>query len=507
MFFPKATRSSDARQRLRKIGRWTLIAALLVVRLAFSFENRRGERLWKEYREKHEAAGEKFDLNALIPKAVPAEQNFAATPFFAPYFTYVRDTTNGKPTLRWKERQVYERNRRLATAPSRLTAGRKAPNIGRRNLCTFTDLKQWQEFLHGNTNFPFATMPSDPATDVLTALTRYDDVVEEFRAASDRPYSVFPVHYDEHFDAELLHLDSLRDISEAIQLRAIAELQAGRSAEAVRDVQFGLRLADTLTQECFRVSAMVRIAMVNDAIQPIWEGLARQRLNAGEVEALQAALARVNILAHYGRAMRFERTAAIYVTDQIRAGTYRDLLTPDQDLWMARYLPGALFRQNQLAIARAYQERVLTVVNLARHRVDVEAVEAAQRISDAERLHPYNLGVKLLLPRVSRTALRFAQGQTGIELATIACALERYHISNGCYPTALDALTPEFLKKLPLDVITGEPLKYHVTNSNRFVLYSIGWNQRDEGGTPGLTPNKRSFDPKKGDWVWRYSDN
>ena len=58
----------------------------------------------------------------------------------------------------------------------------------------------------------------------------------------------------------------------------------------------------------------------------------------------------------------------------------------------------------------------------------------------------------------------------------------------------------KFISQLPNDVISGEPYKYHRTADGQFVLYSVGWNETDDGGVPGQT----LFDDKQGDWVWRY---
>jgi hypothetical protein len=54
---------------------------------------------------------------------------------------------------------------------------------------------------------------------------------------------------------------------------------------------------------------------------------------------------------------------------------------------------------------------------------------------------------------------------------------------------------PQFAEKLPHDIIGGEPLKYDRTADDRFELYSIGWNGKDDGGVPGKTT-------AEGDWVW-----
>ena len=93
--------------------------------------------------------------------------------------------------------------------------------------------------------------------------------------------------------------------------------------------------------------------------------------------------------------------------------------------------------------------------------------------------------------------------QTSVDLARVACALERYRLANGQFPETLEALAPKFIEKLPHDVINGQPLKYRRTDDGQFVLYSVGWNETDDGGKVGLTKNG-NLDAKQGDWVWRY---
>ena len=44
-----------------------------------------------------------------------------------------------------------------------------------------------------------------------------------------------------------------------------------------------------------------------------------------------------------------------------------------------------------------------------------------------------------------------------------------------------------------------------LTADGQCLLYSIGWNETDEGGVLGLTQNGEGFDQKTGDWVWRLT--
>jgi hypothetical protein len=68
----------------------------------------------------------------------------------------------------------------------------------------------------------------------------------------------------------------------------------------------------------------------------------------------------------------------------------------------------------------------------------------------------------------------------------------------------LEALVPKFLAKLPHDIITGEPLKYRRADSS-FVLYSIGWNEIDDGGMTPPSVSTGNLGVIQGDWVWQFS--
>jgi hypothetical protein len=56
---------------------------------------------------------------------------------------------------------------------------------------------------------------------------------------------------------------------------------------------------------------------------------------------------------------------------------------------------------------------------------------------------------------------------------------------------------------VPHDVINGQPLHYRRTEAGQFILYSVGWNEQDDGGQT-LFNKSGQVDREKGDWVWRY---
>ena len=95
-------------------------------------------------------------------------------------------------------------------------------------------------------------------------------------------------------------------------------------------------------------------------------------------------------------------------------------------------------------------------------------------------------------PTFSQTSLKAARAQTVSDRAAIACAIERYRLATGSLPKTLDQLVPSYMETLPHDVINGEPLIYRPEGNRRYLLYSVGSDQSDDGG-----------DFEK-DWVWLY---
>ncbi len=103
-----------------------------------------------------------------------------------------------------------------------------------------------------------------------------------------------------------------------------------------------------------------------------------------------------------------------------------------------------------------------------------------------------------MIPNFLKAIQTTARNQGLVNEARIACALERYKLSRGQYPDALDALTPQFIETIPHDVIKGGQLKYHHGDTG-FLLYSLGWNETDEGGK--VVKNGNNPDPAQGDWA------
>jgi hypothetical protein len=77
-----------------------------------------------------------------------------------------------------------------------------------------------------------------------------------------------------------------------------------------------------------------------------------------------------------------------------------------------------------------------------------------------------------------------AINQTRNALLVTTLALQAYKQERkGKYPEMLGDLVPAHLLAIPLDPFSGAPLKYRLTDE-KYLLYSIGPDRQDDGGTP-----------------------
>jgi hypothetical protein len=501
-----------------------LACLITLIALFYAVENFRGKRAWEKYKLAGEAQGETFDFASIVPPPVPDDQNFAMQPIWVEEISGIMGMEKARTWYGDKVAALGHTNPVRSLELSIELYGRQREQTNRTGnwqIAEKTDLTIWQTYyrnLATITNFfPVGTEPQNPAADVLLALSRHDAAIERLRAASKLPHARFPVSYNEDNPAAILlpHLACLKGCTTALKLRAIAELQANQSEQALEDIKLISRLHEAIRAEPILISHLVCIAMLNIQLQPIWEGLADHKWNEAQLIALDAELEKVDFLAAYHFAMRGERAFSCAIVDYLRRNrrefanmgwSFDDLNAPPPShaQTLAAYaIPSGWFEQNKISICQIQAGFFSPIIN------PQTRTYAAPNVTDADGIyskrltssHPYNWFARWLLPALQSAAKKFVQGQAATDFARIAIALERHRLAHGHFPETLDVLAPKFLAKIPHDIITGKPLKYRRTDDGNFILYSVGWNETDDGGMPALTKSG-SADPKNGDWVW-----
>jgi hypothetical protein len=522
-----------------------------LIALFYAEEDWRGLHDWNKFKREWEAKGEHFDFASVIPPRVPDDQNFAMMPIWV---ESMKATLGPRNSRQWFGDNFAENGRtnftdRLALNLTRNNDDwRNEPTNGYWAKQTVTDLKPWQAYyrapVEANRNstvttneFQIALQPQTPAQDVLLALSKYDPAIEELREASQLPYSRFPLNYDGMPAAILLpHLAALKRCSQVLQLRAIAELQNNESDKALADIKLSLLLADSIRTEPFLISHLVRIAMTEITLQPIYEGLAEHKWSDAQLAGLDAELAKKDFLADYEFAIRGERALCIGDIEFFRHPHNLDpqfkrprlyFLAPffsfaqmlsnlsgdgSENSHMGFQMlalgfgPSGWIDQNELRIARFETKWYLPVVDADAKTVSPAKIRDAENALGREIRHrtPENILETLLMPALSASAKKCAREQISVDLSRTAIALEHYRLANGNYPDSLDALATQFNAQVPHDIFGAQPLHYRKAAGGNFILYSVGWNETDDGGITGHHNGGSMPDFESGDWVWRY---
>ncbi len=448
------------------------LGALLVLLIMFHLvENWRGRHAWKQWKQAREAAGD-FNPTALIPPEVPDAENFARAPRIAEFIA--PDPKIPSPSL--------------PILPAALS---EAGTMGDWKMARTADLEGLKSKLN--------------VKDLKEVLAPWEGELAALSEAAQRPHCRLLTSYED-MDA-IPTLLGLRSRARMLTLRALISLREKRTDAALADVLTGLRVAGHLQKEPHLISQLLRTAYVNVVMQPIWEGVQDHRWNGAQIKQLQEALAPIDLVDSFSRAWRSER---IYGAKSLESIANTSLwsrpqmlgYTGDQEpsrmqalLWTVLSPKGWVY-QNLLRIDQHYTTQFLDVFDPANHCIHASASRKATEAMQQMRRGPYTTLAMISTPALNGQNLRVARAQSALDLAIIACALERYRLEKGRYPETLAALVPTYLPKAPVDVVEGQSLHY-APGREGFTLYSLGWNLTDEGGQ--VAPKDSE---SQGDWVW-----
>jgi hypothetical protein len=325
---------------------------------------------------------------------------------------------------------------------------------------------------------------------VLLALTQYADELNALQSASQRPAAVFQMPRGwQGFD---FHHGLFWNISSVLRLRATARVAAGQNEEAIQDIRLILFLAGAQRSEPTLSALQSETGILAESIQPIWEGLVSRCWTDGELTALQRLLSEVDLPGAYARAVRGETLLQMQRYDDLFSG---DPKRSTGYVQRAPFLLTSLYPSGWIDLHKASLYHRLHNDLLPMIDAERRCVIDAKQLRDDRAALPSGIFGQRAFPGSLRAFLEnLARGQVSIDLALMACALERYYLAHGEYPERLEVLAPTYLERIPTDTIDGDLLRYRRNPDGRFILYSVGWNRRDDGGS-----SKNGFD-----WVWTY---
>ncbi len=91
---------------------------------------------------------------------------------------------------------------------------------------------------------------------------------------------------------------------------------------------------------------------------------------------------------------------------------------------------------------------------------------------------------EMILPVFGQAHIKAVDTETQDALLMVALALRAYRAERGRYPARLEELTPVYLKKIAADPFALQGTVKYRRTGDKYLLYSVGPDGRDDGGKP-----------------------
>lgn len=379
---------------------------------------------------------------------------------------------------------------------------------------TLTNLGPNQAWLElESTNGGFRLLARGPLYDArehLRLSQRARDALESLRPALNRPLARMPGDYRSPLGRPGDNFVALRAAVQLLADRAQCHLLLGEPEVARQELSMVRQLCHLLEakpgSDCpTLVQAMIDVAIIGLYADTLHEGLWEHRWGEPQLAALQAELAQVDLLPLLRRGFEAARAYDCWLLENSSREDIQRILSPGGRLTLQGRLSDPTLRwllmaphgwtyQSMRTSSELYSELIQNLdaehgvvrsANYQRYNAQLQALKAG----------PETYLVALAMPNFLKAAQVCSANQTKANQAYLACALERYRLAHGAYPESLEALRPQWAERLPHDLIGGHALHYVRQSADHFLLYSLGWNGRDDRGA-------KDQDPSKGDWVW-----
>jgi len=499
-----------------KIGRffwsWSFLKFVLwtITLIVFFYveEDWRGARTWAATKAKWEAQGETFDIMRLAPRPVPDDKNLAALPLFKiePDPNPLNHGHLGPVALRkalsW---DIWPNN--------------ELPRGGMWEQGKLADAEKNRALVAAAYNEAFKGAP--PTLDSFAQFSALVPAMDDLRAAAaTRPYCRFEPTY--RFDLPGESYLSL--ITEQIQLSrfltadAILALDAKKPDVALADIVTHYKLLSGSIRQPTLISELVAIGMQAISLTAIYQGLATHAWNDQQLAQLQIQMSSIDFLVGYQNGIRGELCITVAAYD--RAKLRREHLVSEIHSKPVTIPPAPpdrnwtplLWPDGWIDLLKAHSANYFLtcsgMIDVPNHMVSPTSIK--QFDVDTERKRGSHFFFPLwnslfdeVLGSVAGATQKFAIAQVRLDEARIACALERYHLAHAAYPATLDELAPIYMDSIPHDIIDEKPYHYQARVDGTFQLYSVGWNQADDGGNFAFKKdNPKAIDYENGDWPW-----
>jgi hypothetical protein len=322
-------------------------------------------------------------------------------------------------------------------------------------------------------------------------------LLDLFHSATGLTNSRYPINLKQGFQVLLPHLAKVKGAVQLLTAEALLEASNGEIEKALAAVRAAGAVGDSLAEEPLLISQLVRFAswaIIWKRCELIINGAT---LSDQQLKTLQTLFQDAEKSDAMVRGLAGERASglSVFMGSPDRMYIFGGLDSPPalKERLRASLYIGLLKSTGLLRKDKAFYLDVMATNIAAAEAPFPERLTLAQQANTAAMSPPSRLMIfsRMLLPALGKAMQRDGDHTARMRTAQTAIAVERFRRAhNGELPTDLNALVPAYLPSVPHDPFDGQPLRFKRLNSG-YVVYSIGSDLRDDGGSEG-DPNKRA---------------
>jgi hypothetical protein len=324
--------------------------------------------------------------------------------------------------------------------------------------------------------------------DLKRDLAPVQEALREVLKLVERPQGRYPLNLTPDAVSTILEVQEARTAAALLKLESFRRSEAGDTAGALLCDRACLNAAQSVGDEPFLVSQLVRMAICALAQQQLERTLAQGTATGNDLAIIQRMLEAEAADNRLLFGLLGELATWARIVDAVARGDIplsaltRGVFAPPPTTWdkIVAMAERPLVRRWGAYLLRTLNN-VIEISKLPPEQWHSRFQELDGEIGDPRTTD--SLMAALLIPTIEKVATAELRTLAYLRTAVAAVAAERYRLTHGKWPAALDDLVNErFMAAVPVDPFDGKPLRL-VKNRMGITVYSVGPDLTDDGGT------------------------
>lgn len=338
--------------------------------------------------------------------------------------------------------------------------------------------------------------PYEPNTLQLAeeCLAKNQQTLDLLNAAAKIKHCRYPADLEIGLNCLLPHLAPLKKAMQLLAIQAYIHAEKAQPDKAIDIIETMEAISHSISKEPAIISQLVHIACNAITITAAERVISRCELSDIQLDRIADIIEKIQTHSSMSVGYVGERC---HMMSMLENG---DLIKyAEGEIWIT-----AAFIAMQVT-GMAHNDLVINadlmteVLNAADQPLDKQLKIAESIRTKSDSLGPIHLVSHMTMTSISRIVELGIMHKVQLSVAQTGIAVQRWKIKHGKNPENLNQLVGEYLENLPTDPYDGKPLRYKVSNEG-FMVYSIGENKIDDGGT-------RKSGGNPGDIVFEINQN